>query len=95
MREEKEFIFNAYIYIYIYIYFSSFSLFLTRILFAFTSVMVNSEGFMEYIVQLIYSMANKTADHLRANPLLIAHCIGAMKIITAISISQEIHVMLL
>ena len=68
-------------------------LFLTRILFAFISVMVNSEGFMEYIVQLIYSMANKTADHLRANPLLIAHCIGAMKIITAISISQEIHVM--
>ena len=57
--------------------------------------MVNSEGFMEYIVQLIYSMAKKTADHLRANPLLIAHCIGAMKIITAISISQEIHVMLL
>ena len=93
MREEKEFIFNAYIYIYIY--FSFFSFFSTRILFAFTSVMVNSEGFMEYIVQLIYSMANKTADHLRANPLLIAHCIGAMKIITAISISQEIHVMLL
>ena len=78
-----------YIYIYIYIYF----FFLTRILFAFILVMVNSEGFMEYIVQLIYSMANKTADHLRANPLLIAHCIGAMKIITAISISQEIHVM--
>lgn len=42
-------------------------------------------------MQLIYSMTNKTADHLRANPLLIAHCIGAMKIITAISISQEIH----
>ena len=81
--------FNQDIHIYI------FFLFLTRILFAFISVMVNSEGFMEYIVQLIYSMANKTADHLRANPLLIAHCIGAMKIITAISISQEIHVMLL
>ena len=88
---------HIYIYIYIYIYIFSFFPFFNAYesFFAFTSVMVNSEGFMEYIVQLIYSMANKTADHLRANPLLIAHCIGAMKIITAISISQEIHVMFL
>ena len=49
---------------------------------------------MEYIVQLIYNMANKTADHLRANPLVIAHCIGAMKIITAISIAQESRVII-
>ena len=47
---------------------------------------------MEYIVELIYNMASKTADHLRANPLVIAHCIGAMNIITAISIAQESHV---
>ena len=55
-------------------------------------VMVNTEGFVEYIVELIYNMASKTADHLRANPLVIAHCIGAMNIITAISIAQESHV---
>ena len=54
--------------------------------------MVNTEGFVEYIVELIYNMASKTADHLRANPLVIAHCIGAMNIITAISIAQESHV---
>ncbi|KAL9951460.1 hypothetical protein ACROYT_G044123 [Oculina patagonica] len=54
-------------------------------------VMVKSEGFMEYIVELIDNMASKTADHLRANPLVIAHCIGAMKIITAISITKESH----
>ena len=47
---------------------------------------------MEYIVELIYNMASKTADHLRANPLVIAHCIGAMNIITAISIAQQSHV---
>lgn len=57
--------------------------------------MVNSEGFMEYIVELIDNMASKTADHLRANPLVIAHCIGAMKIITAISIAQESHVIMI
>ena len=56
--------------------------------------MVNTEGFMEYIVELIDNMASKTADHLRANPLVIAHCIGAMKIITAISIAQESHVIM-
>ena len=49
---------------------------------------------MEYIVELIDNMASKTADHLRANPLVIAHCIGAMKIITAISIAQESHVIM-
>lgn len=47
---------------------------------------------MEYIVELIDNMASKTTDHLRANPLVIAHCIGAMNIITAISIAQESHV---
>ena len=62
------------------------------ILFIFFLVMVNTEGFLEYIVELIYNMASKTADHLRANPLVIAHCIGAMNIITAISIAQESHV---
>ena len=50
---------------------------------------------MEYIVELIDNMAGKTADHLRANPLVIAHCIGAMKIITSISITRESHVILI
>ena len=56
------------------------------------SVMVNSDGFMDYIVELIDNMSRKTADQLRANPLVIAHCIGAMKILTAISIAEESHV---
>ena len=56
--------------------------------------MVGSDGFMEYIVELIYNMSRKTKDHLRANPLVIAHCIGAMKIITAISIAKESHVII-
>ena len=60
-------------------------------LLAFT-VMVNSDGFMDYIVELINNMSHKTADQLRANPLVIAHCIGAMKILTAISIAKESHV---
>ena len=47
---------------------------------------------MNYIVELIDNMSSKTADHLRANPLVIAHCIGAMKIITAISIAKDSHV---
>lgn len=54
-------------------------------------VMVNSDGFMDYIVELIDNMSRKTADQLRANPLVIAHCIGAMKILTAISIAEESH----
>ncbi|XP_015759661.1 PREDICTED: uncharacterized protein LOC107338925, partial [Acropora digitifera] len=54
-------------------------------------VMVNSDGFMDYIVELINNMSHKTADQLRANPLVIAHCIGAMKILTAISIAKESH----
>lgn len=54
--------------------------------------MVNSDGFMDYIVELINNMSHKTADQLRANPLVIAHCIGAMKILTAISIAKESHV---
>ena len=54
--------------------------------------MVSFDGFMSYIVDLIDNMSNKTADHLRANPLVLAHCIGAMKIITAISIAKESHV---
>ena len=55
-------------------------------------VMVSFDGFMNYIVELIDNMSSKTADHLRANPLVIAHCIGAMKIITAISIAKDSHV---
>ena len=54
--------------------------------------MVSFDGFMNYIVELIDNMSSKTADHLRANPLVIAHCIGAMKIITAISIAKDSHV---
>jgi len=57
--------------------------------------MVSSDGFMEYIVELIDNMTRKTADQLRANPLVIAHCIGAMKIITAISIAKESHVIII
>ena len=45
-------------------------------------------------MELIYNMSKKTADQLRANPLVIAHCIGAMKIITAISIAKESHVII-
>ena len=56
------------------------------------TVMVNSDGFMDYIVELINNMSHKTADQLRANPLVIAHCIGAMKILTAISITKESQV---
>ena len=56
------------------------------------SVMVNSDGLMEYVVELIDNMASKPAHHLRLNPLVIAHCIGAMKIVTAISVAQESHV---
>ena len=59
------------------------------------SVMVSSDGFMDYVVELIDNMSKKTADHLRTNPLVIAHCIGAMKIITAISIAKESHVILI
>ena len=55
-------------------------------------VMVSFDGFMNYIVELIDNMSSKTADHLRANPLVIAHGIGAMKIITAISIAKDSHV---
>ena len=58
----------------------------------FVLVMVSFDGFMNYIVELIDNMSSKTADHLRANPLVIAHCIGAMKIITAISIAKDSHV---
>ena len=54
--------------------------------------MVSFDGFMNYMVELIDNMSSKTADHLRANPLVIAHCIGAMKIITAISIAKDSHV---
>ena len=54
--------------------------------------MVSFDGFMNYVVELIDNMSSKTADHLRANPLVIAHCIGAMKIITAISIAKDSHV---
>ena len=54
--------------------------------------MVSFDGFMNYIVELIDNMSSKTADHLRANPLVIAHCIGAMKIITAISIAKDSYV---
>ena len=54
--------------------------------------MVSFDGFMNYIVELIDNMSSKTADHLRANTLVIAHCIGAMKIITAISIAKDSHV---
>ena len=51
--------------------------------------MVSTNGFLEYMSELIWNMSCKTGDQLRANPIAVAHCIGAMKIISAISITKE------
>lgn len=48
--------------------------------------MVDIEGFVEYIVELIYNMVSKIVDYFRVNLLVIVYCIGVMNIIIVISI---------
>ncbi|XP_032239903.1 uncharacterized protein LOC5514394 isoform X2 [Nematostella vectensis] len=54
-------------------------------------VMVGFAGFLEYMADLICHVALKTPLFLRENPMVVAHCIGAMKIISGISITDDFH----
>ena len=51
--------------------------------------MVSVPGLLEHMGELVWGMSVLTADQLRANPMALAHCIGAMKIVAAISISEQ------
>lgn len=51
--------------------------------------MAIASGFVEYMAELIWNMSSKTGDQLRANPIAVAHCIGAMKVVAAISIAKD------
>lgn len=52
------------------------------------AVMLEKEGFLEYTAKLISNMASKTLDDLRSNTMLVAHCLGAMKIVAGLVVSK-------
>ena len=50
--------------------------------------MLQKEGFLEYMAKLIWNMGSRSLDDLRSNPMLVAHCIGAMKTISGLVPSE-------
>jgi hypothetical protein len=54
-------------------------------------VMVGVDGFLKYLAELIWNVASKSSEYLREHPMFLAHCIGALKIVSGISISEIFH----
>lgn len=59
--------------------------------FSLLSVMVLQKGFLKYLADLCWNISSNSAEYLREHPMFIAHCIGALKIISSISISECFH----
>lgn len=51
-------------------------------------VMLEKEGFLEYVAKIIWNMASRSLDDLSSNPMLVAHCIGAMKTVAGLILSD-------
>ena len=50
--------------------------------------MLEKEGFLEYMAKLILNMASRSLDDLRSNTMLVAHCLGAMKTVAGLILSD-------
>lgn len=53
--------------------------------------MVLQKGFLKYLADLCWNISSNSPEYLREHPMFIAHCIGALKIISSISISEGFH----
>lgn len=51
-------------------------------------VMLRKAGFLEYMAKLIWNTGSRSLSDLRSNPMLVAHCIGAMKTISGLVLSE-------
>ena len=51
-------------------------------------VMLEKRGFLEYMAKMIWNMASRTLDDLRSNAMLVAHCLGAMKTVAGLILSE-------
>lgn len=54
----------------------------------FLVVLLEREGFLPYIAQIIWNMASRSLDDLRSNTMLVAHCLGAMRTVAGLIISD-------
>ena len=50
--------------------------------------MLEKEGFLEYMAKMIWNMASRSLDDLRSNTMLVAHCLGAMKTVAGLMLSD-------
>lgn len=48
--------------------------------------MLEKKGFLEYMAKMIWNMAS--LDDLRSNAMLVAHCLGAMKTVAGLILSE-------
>ena len=53
--------------------------------------MVGVDGFLEYLAELTWNVTSSSSEYLREHPMFLAHSIGALKIISGISISEVFH----
>ncbi|CAB4015539.1 E3 ubiquitin- ligase RNF123, partial [Paramuricea clavata] len=51
-------------------------------------VMLEKEGFLEYMAKIIWNVASRSLDDLRSNTMLVAHCLGAMKTLAGLILSD-------
>ncbi|XP_028401066.1 uncharacterized protein LOC114524145 [Dendronephthya gigantea] len=51
-------------------------------------VLLEREGFLPYMAQIIWNMASRSLDDLRSNTMLVAHCLGAMRTVAGLIISD-------
>jgi hypothetical protein len=56
--------------------------------FSFVVVMLEKEGFLEYLAKIIRNVASRSLDYLRSNTMLVAHCLGAMKTLAGLILSD-------
>eukprot|EP00795_Rhopilema_esculentum_P004910 gene4910-21245_t len=55
------------------------------------TVMLSTAGLLDYIAELIWCFACMGTDQLAAKPLMVAHCVGAMKISHSLSTNPDSH----
>eukprot|EP00058_Branchiostoma_floridae_P023406 XP_002608896.1 hypothetical protein BRAFLDRAFT_85546 [Branchiostoma floridae] len=54
----------------------------------FQDVIICREGFLDYLAVTVWDFTEKSLEELQSKPLAVAHCLGALKVLAALSVHE-------